>query len=56
MHTIKIWNWTESNPEIKILNVTTEELQKWKQISDYDESYGTHTTTDKTWYEEKITL
>ena len=53
MHTIKIWNWTESNPEIKTLTVTTEELQRWKQISEYDKSHSTYSTTDKTWYEVK---
>ena len=53
MHKIQIWNWMESNPVIKELSVTTEELQKWKDISDYDKDHDTYVTTDKAWCEIK---
>lgn len=53
MHKIQIWNWTESNPAIKELSVTAEELQRWKDISDYDEDRNTYATTDKAWCEIK---
>lgn len=53
MHQIKIWNWTEHNPTVRTISVTAEELQRWKQISTYDEDRDTYAVTDKAWYEVK---